>query len=243
MGLFHHSKKDSTEENVTVQEIKGDDLSTTTTTSSSLPTVVKIYTIHDNKSCGRKEHIQDIWDSNGQPAFIARYKRPMMHPNEINLHHSSTNSSSEEVLATCRLHNWSENFFYHLGPNPDLTEKNLWPRVQGSCLTMKAWKFTTPLSPNNGQQRSLEWRRTHDKSIGATRWGQRDHKLVDVETGEVLGVFVYMCKAFGRSEAWGRVEFFYEVEEGTEVQALIVLLGAQEAIRRSEMAAANGAGS
>lgn len=85
------------------------------------------------------------------------------------------------------------------------------------------------------------WRRTHDKVLGASRWGSGDFKLVDGQ-GRVLAVWVTDKKILGRRVV-GRVHWFVNLGRELELLSLVVVLGVGEKVRRdSHAAAAGGAG-
>jgi hypothetical protein len=118
------------------------------------------------------------------------------------------------------------------------------------------------LGPGSGsvsEERKVIWERTHDKALGASRWGSKDFRLVDTRPGraegeqgvgeKVLGVFVFRQSLFRNlGKEIGRLEFFGDSEglgdEG-ERTAMVVLFGILEVIREEEAAAAassNGGG-
>lgn len=134
----------------------------------------------------------------------------------------------DPFLAAVKSEPFKRNFRYILG-NPDCMKKSVWSTAHNSswCGERK-YLFQVP---STGAW--YEWRRTHNKDLGAKRLGKKSFKLVDANGDvEVLADFIHLQSMFGHMHEFGRLDYFAEMEEEPEMAILLVLLGIQNAIRR-----------
>lgn len=134
----------------------------------------------------------------------------------------------DPFLAAVKSEPFKHNFRYILG-NPDCMKKRVWSTAHNSsrCGERK-YLFQVP---STGAW--YEWRRTHNKDLGAKRLGKKSFKLVDANGDvEVLADFIHLQSTFGHMHEFGRLDYFAEMEEEPEMAILLVLLGIQNAIRR-----------
>lgn len=75
------------------------------------------------------------------------------------------------------------------------------------------------------------WRRTHNTSLGSSRWKSKDFKLVDDATGEVVAVYNHLSEA---EDEMGKLEWKLPRSLGHETRALLVLTALFERTRRSK---------
>jgi len=78
-----------------------------------------------------------------------------------------------------------------------------------------------------GQGKKVSWKRTHEKSLGASRLSNSDYKLVDEGNQEMLAVFI--SKRFGKEV--GKLRICAQLTRDEEVVTLMSALLLQDSIR------------
>lgn len=73
--------------------------------------------------------------------------------------------------------------------------------------------------------KSYRWKRTNDKSLGATRLENRSFKLLDIATGDVLATFVHVEGALGTAQRSARIEYLIDLGVDLEIVSLVTILG------------------
>ena len=89
--------------------------------------------------------------------------------------------------------------------------------------------------------RTFAWSRTHDKALGAHRWGDRDFVLVDESCSppRVLAVWVNNMSSFKRNPE-AVVEWFVELGRELELLSLAAVLAIEDRVRAGSVAAIGG---
>lgn len=100
------------------------------------------------------------------------------------------------------------------------------------------YQFVVPRNADSGEISgqapsitTYTWRRTHDTSLGSSRWKSKDFKLVDETTGEVVAVYNHLSEA---EDEMGKLEWKLPRSPGHEIRALLVLMTLFERTRRSK---------
>jgi len=197
---------------------------------SILPTTppVKIYHVVNPKTFSQRQfEIQQ----GGLTVLWVNTKSKLFHQPIINIHVESANGP---IVAACKLESWSRKLRYYLG-NPDCTDKDSWPIADCAGWTDKAYSFTVA-------GRSLQWKRTHNKDLGAKRFGNKSFKLVDAADGRVLAVHIFTQSLFGKLHQIATIEWFEDLGQEAELASLAVVHGIEERIRQSERSSSSGGG-
>ncbi|TKA78878.1 hypothetical protein B0A55_03807 [Friedmanniomyces simplex] len=208
-------------------------ISTLDTISNSNPPGAPVKTYHIINHSTWTERLLEIQHQADEqrPILWVRHKRGLWKPPQIHLHADTVYG---EIVAACKLSCWKRHLRYILG-NPDSTDKDAWPTATHSG----GWRTSGSYSFALGGE-TYEWKRTHRKELGASRFGQKDFKLVD-GGGRILAVFLFTQRFFAKSREVGRLEWYAEVGREAELASLVILLGIKKAIQQSKQAAAAGA--
>ncbi|GKZ23745.1 hypothetical protein AbraIFM66951_009777 [Aspergillus brasiliensis] len=145
------------------------------------------------------------------------------------------------IVAVCKFLHFSRHLKVGLGDPSDvngITYEDL--LAQDHRHAKYRWQMT--MQTARGPERpSFLWTRTHSVGVKEDRktssWSSRNFKLVDEQTGKIVGVFtnaVWKCKETGR------LLMFVDYGQEFDLMALITVLGLYEkASRRSDSAAAS----
>lgn len=106
------------------------------------------------------------------------------------------------------------------------------PAPQRESRLQQQINSTTSFAGHEGRRVYYEWRRTHDKTLGGTRFSHHDYKLVD-EAGRVLAVYVRTQSLFSKEvqNRLARIDWFVELGPEVELAGLIAVCGVEENIR------------
>lgn len=189
---------------------------------------IKTYTVHQTSAW--RQSYQEV-QFNGRTILWVNARKRMFHNTQVNI---QTEFNAGPIVAACKLGCFMRGLRFWLG-NPDCTDKDAWPVAE--CHGFRSNNFTFQTS----DCRLYQWRRTHDRDLGAKRFGNKDFKLVDTQTGHVIAVFIFKHEVFGVKDA-GRIDYFVEFGQELELMSLTVLMGIQEQIREQERAAAASSG-
>ena len=167
---------------------------------------------------------------NGQPILLINRKQGFFERPQVNIQ-----LQDKTIVAACKSRSFGGNQRLFLG-NPDCADKAAWNDLVRESFGLSKYKFMC-----NG--RSFGWTRTHNKELGASRWGSMDYKLIDDQTGQILAVYLNNSKMFSTNPV-ARIDYYVELGQDLELLSLAAIAGIEEAIRRSKRssAAAGGGG-
>ncbi|EME45394.1 hypothetical protein DOTSEDRAFT_79398 [Dothistroma septosporum NZE10] len=189
------------------------------------PKPIKTYVVVNPKAFNTC-HLQIHHDN--RPILWAETKRAFFSKPQVNLH---TGSEDGPIVAAAKLKPMSSSFLVAFG---DAAAKEIWEKVESGSFTKKQYGFTF-------QERQYCWRRTHDKSLGASSMGSQDFKLLDA-TDDKTVLAAYINQKWSTREGKGRIDWMAELGQDVEIMAIAVLLGLAMRIRAARSAAAGGAG-
>lgn len=176
------------------------------------------------------QHYQIACD--GQPIYFVNVKSSWFSIPQVNIQIDAQNGPivAAARARACRL--LTPGSCRVILGDPDCTEKADWNNVD-SNLTGSRFDFTA-------QGRRLVWKRTHRKSLGASRWSEMDFKLVDrADEAKILAVYVANM-SWKCSSNLGRIEYFDGMDQAVELMSLAVLLAIHEEIRTERRVAIPG---
>lgn len=163
---------------------------------------------------------------NGKTILNTKEHRGIFKRPEINIE-----LADRTIVASVRLQ--FRDALLHLG-SPDCTDKADWIELTHDNALASKYRFVF-------DERCYAWTRTHSKELGASKLGNRDFKLVDEGTGEVLAVYRHRYAVFG-SGVVADVDFCTELDHELELLSLVAILAIEEKITRRQCAASAGGG-
>lgn len=139
------------------------------------------------------------------------------------------------LLAVCKskAKGWSDNMYLVLG-DPANTDKTTCPQLTHNTMSWSKWSF-------EHAGRGLTWTRTHKKEFGASRWSDKDYKLVDDVSEAVLAVWVNGGSSCFKKGPAARLDFYAELDRELELLSLTAIMGIEASLRRADQAAAASA--
>ena len=188
---------------------------------------VKQFEVHRSSAWNTKRH--EI-KQNGNTVLYTNRKKAMFSSPQINLQ-----TSDQQILASIKMQSFSKDLLLHLG-NPDCTDKAQWANL--TCDNFMATKYKFGFGG-----RWFTWTRTHNKDLGASKFGGSNFKLVDESNGCVVMVYRYTNGLFSGGVV-GNIDFYAELDPQLELLALAAIVGIEEriAMRKRNAGAAGGAG-
>ncbi|QIW95164.1 hypothetical protein AMS68_000682 [Peltaster fructicola] len=149
----------------------------------------------------------------------------------LNLH---TGSPQGTVVAGARFPGLSTGIDIVMG-DPSSAAPERCSRLERTSLSKGSWGFQSV-----GTGRVYEWRRTHRKELGASRYSNDDFKLVDsADHDRVLATYI-KDSFYGGSDV-AHMDFFVELGQDLELQAITSILAIEEKSRRQHDAGRVGA--
>lgn len=106
--------------------------------------------------------------------------------------------------------------------------------TEGRFITHNFWRFELPPDPSvpDSKRRRVQWTKTHDSKLRASKFSIRDYKLVHEADDEILAV--YTEHSLGTPGALkGKLEFRQRLGDNAELAALTVVMALLEKMRRT----------
>ena len=152
----------------------------------------------------------------------------MINPNKPDVTVRAGPGKEGEIVGVCRMRFGL--FTYHIGLGDPDDASTEWEdmKVHGAFKT-RHWEFSMPVVEGSSKRHTFTWKRTHDKTLGASP-SLKNRKLIDEDTKEVVAVYLK-----NKVKGWkkmGKSILFKDYGPKWELMVLVTCLGLIERQRR-----------
>lgn len=172
-------------------------------------------------------------DTNPEKDAIYFVDNSMINPGKADVTVRAGSGKGGNIVGVCRMRFGFGTYNIGLG-DPDHTDTEWEAMKRHGAFKTRRWEFSMPVAEGSFKRHTFTWKRTHDKSVGATH-SLRNKKLIDEETKEVVAV--YLTNHLKSWKKMGKLIVLRDYGEKWELMVLISLLGLIERQRRKRRTA------
>lgn len=125
------------------------------------------------------------------------------------------------------------NYHISLG-DPDEVNTEWVDMKRHGAFKTRYWEFSMPITEDSLKRHTFTWKRTHDKTLGASS-SLKNKKLVDEDTKEVVAI--YLSNNLKSWKKMGKFIILKDYGPKWDVMVLVSLLGLIEKQRRKRRSA------